>query len=50
MKKTLGTLCFICLTVASCDQNDTQTTKPERDNTLAGSISFAGYKMEAECS
>ncbi len=49
-EKALGTLCFICLTVASCDQNDTQTTKPERDNTLAGSISLAGYKMEAECS
>lgn len=41
---------FICLFALSCSDNETiyQQEDYERDNSLAGSISFVGYKMEAE--
>ena len=35
-----------CIFITSC--NDTKTIGYERDKSLAGSISFVGYKMEAE--
>lgn len=37
-----------CIFITSCNDNETKTTVYERDNSLAGSISFSGYKMEAE--
>lgn len=37
-----------CILTISCDDNETKTIGYERDNSLAGSISFVGYKMEAE--
>lgn len=37
-----------CIFITSCNDNETKTTGYERDKSLAGSISFVGYKIEAE--
>lgn len=52
MKKREKIICLICLIIAACacNRDQTQTTMYEQDGSLAGSISFAGYEMEAECS
>jgi hypothetical protein len=50
MKKSVIIFAMIygCLLALSCNDNETNIMGYERDNSLAGSISFVGYKMEAK--
>lgn len=51
MKKRLAIITAFfcsCVLTTSCNDNETKTMGYERDHSLAGSISFVGYKMEAE--